>query len=152
MSEADTETYPEVVARRVDLADLNVIGEWLIRRIQERHPAATPQQILGWLRGCIPSTAHFFVRSDHAVALAELRREPLNPYPDGWEIFVFAESEDWRPEAAELYRRMGSWAANADATNLHTDIWTDVSRAMIQTRLGKLASRTHAVALLWVER
>lgn len=144
--------YPEAVVRRVTPADLNEIGPWLIGRFQERHPNASPQQILGWLRGSIYSNDRWFVRTDHACAMAELRRVPLEAYPDAIEMFCFAESDEWRHEAADLYQTMAKWAANLEATNLEVDIWTDCSRQMIATRLGSLASKRTATISLWPDR
>jgi hypothetical protein len=138
--------HSEHVIRRISLGDLDLLANWLIGRIQERHAEASPQAVMGWLRGCLSSNSMWFVRTDHAVALAEIVRVPLEPQPICQEHFVLHQGGDWHDdEAGALYPAMASWAANQNASTLYVNAHSDVTRNMIASRLGKLTlkSRPH---------
>lgn len=130
--------------RRVNLPDLEELGIWLVKRLKDRHQEATTPQVMGYLRGVIYSSEHWFVRTPHAVALARVERIPLEPQPLGYEVFVLAQ-QDYEYEAASLYPPMASWAANLDCSHLILDHYTDVTRSAIRGRLGGIVSKSHAV-------
>lgn len=134
---------PEAI-RRVGLADLDVMREWLIKRMQERYTDATAPQIMGFLRGCVNSNEYWFVQTDHACALAQITRRALERQPVAVEIFVFRREEEDEEEAAELYPRMCSWAANLDASRLEVDNFSDVTRGKIKGRCGHVYSKSAA--------
>jgi len=137
MERPDIDTF-----RRVTLVDLSGMADWLIARLQERHPTATSAQIVGWLRSCMDNNEFWFVCTDHTCALAGVRRVPLEPFPVAEEIFVFARPghED---DAEPLYRRMASWAAHQEATILRVDVHTDVTRSNIRATVGAVIAKPH---------
>jgi hypothetical protein len=130
---SETLEYPPIVMRRVDLAEFDFIAPWLVHRLTERHPNATPQQIISWLKSCIANNEHFFVRTDHACALAQVRRVPLERQPVATEVFCFAEADEWVHEAAYLYPKIASWAAHQDASTFEFDVFSDVKRGTAKT-------------------
>ncbi len=125
--------------RRVALSDLEQMWPWLLARLQEKFPRATPSSVKGWLRSCMDSREYWFVRTDHAVALARLARLPLEPDPVAIEEFVLAR-EGQEEAAATLYVGMARWAELADASRLEVARCTDVATADIGLKLGKLHS------------
>lgn len=121
--------------RRMTPPDLEAMGVWLVRRIRERYVDATPQAVLGWLRGCLFSNETWFVRSQHCSALAQVTRIPLESQPIATELFLLAQ-EGYADEAASLYVPMAKWAANHDCSRLEVDRFTDIPRPEIKRLLG----------------
>lgn len=130
---------------RITPIDLDDMGVWLVARLQEKHPEATGQQILSWLRGCQTLNSMFFVRTRHAAALAEITRIPLEPQPVTTVHFVMVQNEDFSEEAAMMFPAIASWAANQNASRV---IWfdtdSDVTRGVIKGRVGGFNTRSQA--------
>lgn len=121
---------------RVSIADIADLSTWLLDRIYDKHPHATPQMILSWLRACMDANGMWFVRSANACALAELVRVPLEPQPIVMEHFVLARTHMDVYEAADLYPAMASWGAHQNASTLHWERHSDVPRGQFQKRCG----------------
>lgn len=126
---------------RVSPIDFDDIGAWLVERLQARHPNASQQAIMGWLRGCMFANSIWFVRTRDAVALAEIVRVPLEEQPIVIEHFVLSR-EEAVDEAADLYPAMASWAANQNASALHWDRYSDVSRIQFKNRCGGFQTKS----------
>ena len=121
---------------RVSIADIADLSTWLLDRLYNKHPHATPQMILSWLRSCMDANGMWFVRSANACALAELVRVPLEPQPIVMEHFVLSRSCLNAYEAADLYPAMASWGAHQNAATLHWERHSDVPRGQFQKRCG----------------
>lgn len=132
-----SETIAPVIVRRVQRPDLDNLGAWLIKRLQERHTEATPAQIMGWLRGCLASNEFLFLRTARACALAQFVRQPLEPQPEAWEIFCFVMAEGDEHEADVIYPRMASWASNLNASKLWIGIWSDIPAKRAAGKIGR---------------
>lgn len=141
------EAFPE---RRFHLPDLNEKGIWLISELKVRFKASTDGELVNWLRAVIVgSTNEFlFVRTDHAVALAQVMREPLSSRPVVQEQFVLVDDDKFMEEGAYLYSVLHQWAKNLNAYELRIENLTNVPRNMIKARLGELFDRPLTLAKL----
>lgn len=128
--------------RRFEVADLSRHGPWLLKRFANKFPDLAEQQIGGYLRGLTTANASMFVCTDNAVALAEVT------YSSGikqsmivQERFVWIEDrndKDQVEDAACLYDHIKSWAKGLGAERIIVCEDTDVPKAMIEARLGRL--------------
>lgn len=126
--------------RRFLLPDLSAKGIWLVKRLQERWPSVQDGDLINMLRGIIlgSSSAQWFVRTDHAVALAHILHEPPHPLPAVAESFVLLDGEQFVEEGVELYREMKGWAKSLNAHELRIGFHTDVPIADIKRAVGKV--------------
>jgi hypothetical protein len=121
--------------RRVTLPDLDMIGLWLISRLQKIHPEATGAMIMSYFRGCIQSNDHWFVRKGGAVAMANCARVPLEERPVCSEVFVFCQ-EKCESDAADLYVPMRQWAAGMNCSRWEVCVNSDISLQRIREMVG----------------
>ena len=137
------EDAPAVI-RRVGIVDLaGPLLPWLTKRLQEKHAEANAGEIAGWLRGCLFSNQMIFIRTEHAVGLAELCMEPLERQPFAREVFVLA-MEGHTDEAVPMYAAMASWAAHQNCSRLEVDNHTDVMRADMKQQVGGFRTKSKA--------
>lgn len=129
-------TSPEDI-RRVERVDLEMMAAWLVKRLQERHTEAGYGVIMGWLGGLLASNEYFFVRTARAVALAQVVRLPLEVQPEVHVRFCFCMAEEDEHEAADLYPRMASWAANLNASKIFLAGWSDITFKRAGARIGR---------------
>lgn len=142
--------------RRFLLPDLNDKGIWLIGRLQVRYPHLQDRQLIGWFRGLIDSNESLFIRTDHAVALAQIVHESLSPQPDVVERFVLCEEskspdKDDREretgrniaEAMSLYNDIMRWSETLGARRVSVNRFTDVPRDMLKEHLGRMFMEEH---------
>lgn len=142
---ASTPVSEPLNLRRFALADLSELGAWLLWRLRDRYPHIEERSFAGWLRTLIDSNEHLFVRSRHAVALAQIIHRPLEVYPVIDELFVLAKGRDSDGviekaalyEAAEMYDEFKRWATMLGASEIVIERFTDVPRDMIKERLGR---------------
>jgi hypothetical protein len=128
--------------RRFEVADLSRHGPWLLKRFATKFPEMSEQHIGGYLRGLTVANATQFLYQDHAVALAEV------VYSSGikramivQERFVWVEdrnNKDQLEDAACLYDQMKTWAKGLGAERIIVCEDSDVPKAMIEARLGRL--------------
>lgn len=135
MSDVLSRELPPFTIRRAGPADMNGLG-WLIARLHERHPRVPPGQIMAWLRAASFSNEIWFGITDHAAAMVEMARQPLEPQPVATEIFCLAESDEWTHEAGAMYPVMASWAAHLNCEKFEIDRHTDVTRIQIKKIMG----------------
>jgi hypothetical protein len=135
MGDTLTKELPPFTIRRAGLVDLERLG-WLIARLHERHPRVSPANIKVWLRSASFSNEMWFGITDHAAALVEVSRVPMERQPVATEVFVLAESDEWTHEAAAMYPAMASWAAHLDCSTFEVDRFTDVTRIQIKKVMG----------------
>lgn len=137
---------PAVAVRRFDLPDFYTpMVSWLIPRLAERYPPIEPQVIAGGLRSIMHLPEYLFIRTDHAVALAQYRADWLMPRAV-FERFVLAESKDFVAEAAELYGHISRWATGMGVTEIVVEQFTDVPRPMLRERFSSVRMREMLIA------
>ena len=135
--------------RRFQVPDVERHGGWMAKRMAQAYPHLTERQVPGWLRGIVYMNEFLFLYQDHSVALAQaVRPDPFNAKIVVWERFVWAESPEYAPEAAEFYGRMKVWALQQDADTIVVGEQTDVPPEMIKAKLGKLLERKQLYARL----
>jgi hypothetical protein len=136
------EVHEFAPARRFELADLSRHGPWLLKRFAQLLPDIPEQRVAGYLRGMLYDNEHLFLYQDHAVALAQLIHSPgLKPVKVVQEKFVFVEDKNDKAQcedAADMYEHMKQWAKRLDAERIIVCENTDVPKAMIEARLGRI--------------
>jgi hypothetical protein len=91
------------------------------------------------MKSIIDSNEHLFLRGDHAVACAEVSRaHTLVPNPVVVERFVFAEEEEYIPQAAEMYIEFARWAKLLGAKTIVVEEMSDVPHEEITKKLGTI--------------
>lgn len=135
----DKEPLPQYTERRFQLPDLNQKGIWLVNALKERYNS-NEGELVNWLRSTVvtPGNEFLFIRTDHAVALAQCLREPLSSRPVVKEQFVLVDDEKFMEEGGYLYACIKRWAENLHAYQCQVEVYTNVPRAMIKERLGDL--------------
>lgn len=136
--------------RRFEIADLTTHGPWLLNRFAQRLPGIPEQHIAGYLRGLVGNNEHLFLFQDDGVALAQLVHSPgIKTAKVVQERFVWVrtkEDKDQLEAAADFYDHIKAWAKRIGAERILVCEDTDVPKALIETRLGRLfdSKITHA--------
>jgi hypothetical protein len=135
--------------RRFHLPDLNEKGIWLVNELKERFKS-TDGELVNWLRAVIVGSPNefLFVRTDHAVALAQVYREPLSSRCVVQEQFVLVDDDQFMDQGAYLYSVVYQWAKMLNAYELRIENLTNVPRQMIKARIGELFERPLTLAKL----
>jgi hypothetical protein len=147
---AVVEVREPAVVRRFEMPDLSKHGPWLIKRFLLKFPNFTEQAIFGYLSGLVYNNEHMFLYQDHAVALAQFVMSPgIKPSKTVQERFVWVEDRTDKEQlenAADFYSHMHLWGKRQDVERIIVCEDTDVPKAMIEARLGRLfdAKITHA--------
>ena len=131
---------PPVPVSRVAMPDLDFWGPWLLHRLRHRFSHLNDRMFAGWVRSCMESNEFLFVRSAHAIGLAQIIRSPLQPVADVLEVFVLIRDGDVA-EGVALYDEFRRWTLNMGARDLIVDQFSDVPKEVIQANLGRLYSR-----------
>lgn len=137
-------TDPSVhVVRAFCLPDLNDKGQWMVNCLRDRLPGQQDPQIFNWLRSVIDAQDYHFVRTEHAVALSELKRERMMSMPQVIDHFVLIEEGEDISEGEALYDDMKRWAFSLGVAEIVINSAKDshVGRDIIEGRLGKLHKR-----------
>lgn len=128
--------------RRFELADLSQHGPWLMKRFAAKFPDADEKQIAGYLRGMVYDNEHMFLYQDNAVALFQLIHSPgIKPVKVVQERFVWVASREDKEQlefAADFYEHAKVWAKRMEAERILVCEDTDVPKALIEARLGRL--------------
>ena len=127
-------------SRRLQLADLDRHGRWIMERLLKVYPGKTDREMITWLRGIIYSNDFLFLYREHGVALAYVTRpHPLTP-PHLQEIFVLAQAGH-EAEAAAFYDDMVQWAKHQGITSMVVEELTDVPHELIREKLGRVFAK-----------
>ncbi len=136
------EFHEPAFVRRFELADLSRHGPWLLKRFAQLLPDVPEKNVAGYLSGMLRDNEHLFLYQDHAVALAQLIHSPgLKPSKIVQEKFVFVEDKNDKAQceaAADFYTHMKQWGKRLDAERMFVCENTDVPKAMIEARLGRI--------------
>lgn len=129
--------------RRFVLPDLSAMGIWLVKRLREKQRDAKDGDLVNMLRGiCVGgSSEYWFMRTDHAVALASVGREPMRARPIVSEWFVLVESPEHVDEGVALYRGMKDWALAMQSCELRIGTHSDVPLEGWKLAIGKVFER-----------
>lgn len=123
------------------LPDLHERGQWLVNCLRERLHPQQDAQIFNWLRSIIDTNDYHFVRTPHAVALAELKRERMMVFPIVVDHFVLIEEGADVSEGQALYDDMKRWAFALGAAEILISPKSHVDKSLIEERLGKVHRR-----------
>lgn len=99
---------------------------------------------MGWLRtmaGTNGTSNYRLVCTDNAVALSEYRNEKLVVAPFIIDHFVIVNEGADISEGQALYDDMNRWGMSIGASEIHINAKSDVSRGLIEDRLGKTIER-----------
>ena len=126
--------------RRVTEADIRVIGPAVCERLKDKFPAASTDALMSYLRAQVLRLDVLFVRTENAIAMFEVVREPLCD-SDIRERFVFALPKtipEAVAEAADLYPFAMRWGDDIYVNHMYIEELSDVPRDMIKERVGKI--------------
>jgi len=148
MAEAALKIEPRELAfvRRFELADLTTHGPWLMKRFMLKLPDVREQYIGGYLRGLVYDNEHLFLYQDNAVALAQIVHSPgIKSVKVVQERFVWMRNREDKAQqeaAADFYEHFKAWAKRLGAERINVREDSDVPKAMIEARLGRLFDTT----------
>jgi hypothetical protein len=132
--------------RRFSTADLSEHGPWIMQRLTQMLPGVDEHWLAGWLRGLIYDNGHLFLYQPHAVCLAQIVTLPsIKPTKVVQERFVWIENKENREQqeaAADFYEDMGLWALNLRIDRMIICENTDVPKADIEKRIGRIFNTT----------
>ena len=141
-AEVLSEIHEPAFVRRFELADLSRHGPWLLKRLSAVFEGETEQYIGGWLSGLLYSNEHLFLYQDHSVALAQVvHGASLRPKPILQERFVWLEDKNDKSQvehAADFYLHFQVWAQRQGIERMILCENTDVPKAKIEDRVGRL--------------
>lgn len=136
------EIHEPAAVRRFEIADLSTHGPWLMKRFGAKFPDMPEQAIGGYLRGTVYQNENLFLYQDHAVALAQIVFSPgIKPVRVVQERFVWVEDRSDKEQlenAADMYLHMKDWGKRQSAERIIACEDTDVPKALIEARLGRL--------------
>lgn len=128
--------------RRFEIPDLSRHGPWLMKRFAAKFPEMDEKTIAGYLRGIIYHNENLFLYQDHAVALAEIVFSAgIKPARVLQERFVWVEDRNDKAQlenAADFYSQIKDWGKRQSAERLIVCEDTDVPKALIEARLGRV--------------
>lgn len=128
--------------RRFGIADLSTHGGWILKRLMPKFPDVPERFIGGWLSGLIADNEHLFLYQKHAVALAQVISTPgLRPGKMIQERFVWVEDKSDKEQvesAADFYNNFAEWGRGQRAERIVCCEDTDVSKSLIEARIGRL--------------
>lgn len=128
--------------RRFELADLSQHGPWLMKRFAAMLPDVHEIRVAGYLRGLIYDNEHFFRYQDHAVALFQMIHSPgIKTVKIAQERFVWVEDREDKAQleyAADFYIDARQWAQRMGAERMIVCESSDVPKALIEQRLGRV--------------
>lgn len=131
---------------RFGLPDINDLGMWIVGRLRPKFPHFQDNQLIAMFRARVDSNECLFRRTKHAVAMAELVHETMSPDTRIVERFVLVKDPKYVSEAVQLYDEILRWANSIGAKEIAVCEFTDVPKADIQTKLGRLYVRETIVA------
>jgi hypothetical protein len=138
------ETPRTITSRNFVLPDWTDTRNWLLPRLKVKWPHLQDIQIDGWIRSIIDGRDFMLIRTDNAVACAQMVKDSLSPVPEVVEKFVIAknrENADHIEECMHLYGDMIRWAKNVGARDFTIEQFTDVKHEVIAAKFGRVFER-----------
>ena len=144
----------KIPTRRFSIVDLSDVGVWLLNRLKPQFPHLDQRNFTGWIRSCIESNDFLFIRTNGAVALAEIINRPLLGMRVVEEVFALSLSQDkaFAPEdkcledddlsahGMALYGEIKNWAVNQGAALVRVDNFSDFDLDVMRLSMGKVVA------------
>src|SRR5215469_758266 len=126
--------------RRFSPADLTDKSGWVLQRLRTLYAHKSEITLANWLRMAAGRNDCLFVRTDHAVAFAEVVvLNLMDERPVIYERFVWCENRqniNHIEEAAQLYDEFRRWARSMSVEKIFVNQSSDVPKEQIKQRLG----------------
>ncbi|MDE2020517.1 MAG: hypothetical protein KGJ13_09300 [Patescibacteria group bacterium] len=129
------------VVSRFMFPDFSVYGSWMVDRLRTIWPGVNERSIIGWLRGCSESKEYHFVKTPHAVGMAEVTYQPLTSIAKVGEIFVIVDNkmrEKSLYEGCAIYGEFKRWSKTIGSGLIGVGVYTDVPLELIECAIGKI--------------
>jgi hypothetical protein len=121
--------------RRLSLADLTGKSGWILTRLGLLYPTKSEVVLANWFRMLVSRNDCLFIRTDHAVAFAEVVvLNLMDEHPVIYERFVWCEdrqSNHHIEEAMILYGEFRRWAKSMSIAKVIVNQSSDVPRERI---------------------
>ena len=91
-------------------ADVQKYGPWLIPKLTQRWPQVSAMTFSGWVMGWTNVNTILFVKTEHAVGMAEVFKETPDLKLKAREVFVFCNGVEHEDEAVLVYKEFKRWA------------------------------------------
>ena len=121
--------------RRLSPADLTDKSAWIMQRLQALYPNKSEVTLANWFRMLVARNDCLFIRTDHAIALAEVVvLNLMDDHPVIYERFVWCENRQNNyhiEEAMSLYGEFRRWAKSMSITKVVVNQSSDVPRERI---------------------
>lgn len=121
--------------------DFSIYGSWMVDRLRMIWPGVNERSVIGWLRGCSESKEYHFVKTAHAVGMAQVFYQPLTAIPKVEEIFVLVDNkarEKSLYEGCAIYGEFTRWSKTIGSGLVQVGIYTDVPIELIECTIGKV--------------
>lgn len=128
--------------RRFNAVDLNSQAGWVMQKLRLLYPQKSEVTLANWLRMTTNRNDCLFVRTDHAVAMAEVVvLNMMDDHPVIFERFVFCENRQsigHIDEAVVLYEEIKRWAKPMGIERVIVNQCSDVPRERIKEVFRRL--------------
>ena len=132
--------------RRFSPSDLSDKAAWIMERLRGLYPSKSEVTLANWLRATSNRNDCLFIRTDHAIAMAEVVvLNLMDDHPVIYERFVWCENRqniNHIDEAEVLYGEFVRWAKTMSIEKVIVNQSSDVPEEHIKEVCGRL----------WVEK
>ena len=128
--------------RRFSTSDLTDKVSWVLQRLQALYPNKSEAVLANWLRMMANRNDCLFIRTDHAVAMAEVVvLNLMDEHPVIFERFVWCENRQ-NPyhidEAVTFYEEFKRWARSMSIERIIVNRSSDVPKDKIKEVLKRM--------------
>jgi len=130
---------PEI--RRFSDTDLNDTAGWIMLRLRGQYPLKSEGALANWLRAYALNNAGLFIRTDVAIALAEVVHVDLMADPVVYERFVWCKDRqniNHIDSAVRLYEEMKRWTKSMGISKIIVNQSSDVPKERIKECFRRL--------------
>jgi len=128
--------------RRFSSADLTTNAGWIMQKLRARYPSKSEVTLANWLRMAANRNDILFIRTDWAIALAEVVvLDLMDEHPVVYERFVWCRDRtniNHVEQAASLYEEIKRWAKSMSVEKVVVGVSTDVPTQHIKECFRKL--------------
>ena len=144
VAEKIEDTPRTITSRRFILPDWTDTQNWLLPRLKVKLPHLQDIQIHGWIRSITDAQEFMFIRTENAVACAQMVKDVMSSAPEVIERFVLAKDRTQPGQVEEcqhLYADLFRWAQNVGARDMTIEQFTDVKHEDLATQFGRVFER-----------